>query len=1005
MAKAPLAKAPDARRQDRRTQIASGPGPVPAPPGITPAAEASTQARARTDNNKKTQMLMGMPQAPPSIPRTATADAALPSHQETAIGPAPAPPVPAPDPRSTDAASVADPDPRSTEPGGLPPPPGPPGMRASGTEVTVPAPGGRTAPPTAGKTHKRKKDPFDEMFGEDFGLPSKPTSAGDSSPVARHEYDAATRDTLISTKTKPIRAKIRDTVPTAQMRSGPTAPPVPGRDPLDVADTHPTFETNPAAEPTNRRPTTSVIPSHGRDSRAGTQMHGTEGLLAPAADAPKIRLVPGRVIPGTRYLIKRWLGEGGMGVVYEVTHTDIERRSALKILRFDLSQQPQMAQVFRDEARAASRLGSPNIVEVYDFGELHDGRLYFAMELLEGQDLVPQDEETCMEPGRFIGIMRQACKGLAKAHDAGVVHRDVKPENIILSEIDERPDTVKIVDFGISAMLAAGERRAGIAGTPHYMAPEQILGDEFDGRLDIYALGCTAYELLVGVPPFDADEVEDILRQQLTKPPLPPSQVREGIVIPPAIEAVVMRCLAKKPQERYENMADLEAALCEAQIEAGLVTPWDDLAVPMLADEARRERIVDRMPSPHAVIAPRSWVWPVVAGLSTLAAVGLAALLMFGGSPTDAERDKVEQLTLEARDAASKAAWVVPPPNLDSKDTALLKVHELEALDGSAEGLADDVATDLRREFSGTLIGHGDKLWKKAPYISSQYYAWAMMFSDSEHAQSRANIDMVTFAHFRRRLLAGEFNEAERLFAAAAGVAVTEDPEQAAALKVAVSEGLDSDSLPLSTRQSIERSADEAGFEVPKAQRGAGVTPPPKKPPAPREDPTGEDVDDGELVVDPEEPVIDPEEAKAEAGRKKRRRQVDFGLGEGSKEEFNPSRSTELTKQGDAARKKGHRTDASRLYGKAIAHNPHNGAAHYGLANVHFDLGNHHKASRSARNAVKYSPRSGDAHKLFGDILQREHRYQRALDAYKKAKRLGVDVDSRIADVKALLEK
>src|SRR5690606_3566971 len=155
--------------------------------------------------------------------------------------------------------------------------------------------------------------------------------------------------------------------------------------------------------------------------------------------------------------------------------------------RFDLSQQANMAQVFRDEARAASRIGSKYIVEIYDFGELQDGRLWFCMELLDGHDLVPPEEDSAQDSADVIGLMRMVCKGLDQAHGAGIVHRDVKPENILVVERDERR-TIKILDFGISAMLAAGSREgAAIAGTPHYMPPEQVLGQPFDGRCDMYA--------------------------------------------------------------------------------------------------------------------------------------------------------------------------------------------------------------------------------------------------------------------------------------------------------------------------------------------------------------------------------------------------------------------------------------------------------------------------------------------------------------------------------------
>src|SRR5690606_37744118 len=165
------------------------------------------------------------------------------------------------------------------------------------------------------------------------------------------------------------------------------------------------------------------------------QPMGMTDLRAP------IKLMAGKPIPGTRYKLLRWLGEGGMGVVYEAEHIDIERRVALKILRSELSLRSDTAQVFRDEARAAARAGSKNIVEIFDFGELPDGRLFFCMELLNGIDLASLAEGE-LDLGRLIAVLRQVCKGLGAAHKAGIVHRDIKPENIILVQHEGRRDMV-----------------------------------------------------------------------------------------------------------------------------------------------------------------------------------------------------------------------------------------------------------------------------------------------------------------------------------------------------------------------------------------------------------------------------------------------------------------------------------------------------------------------------------------------------------------------------------
>ncbi|HEY0135466.1 MAG TPA: serine/threonine-protein kinase, partial [Nannocystis sp.] len=429
-------------------------------------------------------------------------------------------------------------------------------------------------------------------------------------------------------------------------------------------------DTLPELERAPEKQHTIVAPRFG-----GTGPVALRGSPTPAVERTRLRLVAGKVVPGTRYRLIRWLGEGGMGVVYEAEHIDIERHVALKILRFDLSQQPEMTQVFRDEARAASRMGHGNIVEVFDFGELPDGRLFFCMELLAGKDLVPVDGAT-RPAAEVLGILRQLCKGLAAAHAQGIVHRDIKPENIILVSRGGRDGVVKLVDFGISAMLAAGAgagETSRISGTPHYMAPEQVQGQPFDGRLDMYAVGCVAYELLTGAPPFPGEVVEEVLLAQLDQPPTPPTQTPHGAAIPPTLEAVILRCLAKKPADRYADMNDLEAALCEAQIAAGLRTDWDDLPLPEV-DAERVARLRRGMPSPNAEPTRRRWVVPLSAAVASLAAGVAITFAMLGGPPDEQARSEVDRLAEEALLAASLTNYIAAPADDPKAPTAYQKV-------------------------------------------------------------------------------------------------------------------------------------------------------------------------------------------------------------------------------------------------------------------------------------------------------------------------------------------
>ena len=174
-------------------------------------------------------------------------------------------------------------------------------------------------------------------------------------------------------------------------------------------------------------------------------------------------LTPGQMLPDTRYRLLNSRGEGAVGVVYEAEHVDIERRCAIKILRAHLSPDAQIGRTFREEARTATRIGSPYIIEIYDFGELGDGRQWFAMELLDGRSVADElDERGAMEVSRAVGILRQVCKGLAAAHDAGVVHRDVKPDNIVLVQEDGHSDSVNCRRFQSSRTYSPRGRASAI---------------------------------------------------------------------------------------------------------------------------------------------------------------------------------------------------------------------------------------------------------------------------------------------------------------------------------------------------------------------------------------------------------------------------------------------------------------------------------------------------------------------------------------------------------------
>jgi eukaryotic-like serine/threonine-protein kinase len=267
-----------------------------------------------------------------------------------------------------------------------------------------------------------------------------------------------------------------------------------------------------------------------------------------------------------RYVVEALIARGGMGVVYRCRHRLIGKQFAVKIIRTDMAQLPDAPRRFLMEATAASAIGNEHIIDIFDYGLLADGASFLVMELLQGVTLADLiKSRPLLSPARIISIATQVCEGLRAAHDAGIVHRDLKPENIFLLRRQAR-DFVKVLDFGIAKMsgsTAPLTQRGLIVGTPHYMAPEQAAGNAVDERGDIYSLGVILYELTTGHVPFDASHYMAVLGKHMNEPPppLPPSCFPSSVA--PAFEAVVLRCLAKRPEDRFRSMADVGTALEE----------------------------------------------------------------------------------------------------------------------------------------------------------------------------------------------------------------------------------------------------------------------------------------------------------------------------------------------------------------------------------------------------------------------------------------------------------
>ena len=376
-----------------------------------------------------------------------------------------------------------------------------------------------------------------------------------------------------------------------------------------------------------------------------------EGERCPKDGTRLIRLVTqadpfvGRDLDG-RYAIQERIGQGGMGAVYRGVQRSVDRQVAIKVVSPSMMSEPAIIKRFLREARLASRLDHPNVVQIFDFGQTPDGVFYLVMELVSGKTLeAVLDEEGALDPERTVAIAVQICAALEAAHAVPMVHRDLKPANVL---IDVR-GLVKVLDFGIAKSLApdtlsATMTRAGaVIGTPAYMPPELAQGREFDGRADLYSLGCMLFLALSGKLPFDADALPEIVRMHVSEPvpPLPPS-------VPRSLAHVVTKLMEKEPARRYPSAAAARVALENAFARPG--------------SRAGMQTTIPERPRPRPRMRPanrRPW-WPFAA-LGVLAIGGgvTAAIALSGG---DAAPAAAPAAAPDARVEIEVAAPPSPPP-------------------------------------------------------------------------------------------------------------------------------------------------------------------------------------------------------------------------------------------------------------------------------------------------------------------------------------------------------
>jgi tRNA A-37 threonylcarbamoyl transferase component Bud32 len=395
------------------------------------------------------------------------------------------------------------------------------------------------------------------------------------------------------------------------------------------------------------------------------------------------RSIAGAVIGSTlgSYTIQRELGRGGMGAVFVGVHALLGRQAAIKVLLPELSRHRDIVQRFFNEARAATAIKHPGIVEVYDFGTAADGSAYIVMELLAGESLASRLQRGRLAPAQALLVARQVAAALGAAHRAGIVHRDLKPDNIYLEPDEESAlgARVKLLDFGIAKLSDAGaltRTSAGaVMGTPYYMAPEQCRGaPDLDHRADLYALGCVLYEMLCGRPPFVADVPTAVLSAHLVTAPVPPRSLAPDV--PPELEAIALWLLAKAPDHRPASADALIAELTAVGQRLGIAGP----SAVMSAVHPSALHGALATPSPTTLggvvaarttnlAAARRWRGAVLGG----AVVAIAALVVVAVVVSSEEAAPVVVAAAPVLPAVEAAAPVLPAVDAGVPDAAPAK--------------------------------------------------------------------------------------------------------------------------------------------------------------------------------------------------------------------------------------------------------------------------------------------------------------------------------------------
>ncbi|MEO8878586.1 MAG: protein kinase [Polyangiaceae bacterium] len=406
-------------------------------------------------------------------------------------------------------------------------------------------------------------------------------------------------------------------------------------------------------------------------------------------------VAPGELVVG-KYRVERVIGAGGMGVVVSATHVELEQRVALKFLHPHILNGDSGAERFSREARAAVKLRSEHVARVYDVGVLPNGAPFSVMELLDGADVAAYAAANHpLTVNEAVEIVLQACDAIVEAHAAGIVHRDLKPQNLFITKKSNGAPLVKVLDFGVSKWMGAGEDfsltdSSVVIGSPLYMAPEQMrAARNAEPRSDIWALGVILFELLAGRVPFDGATVTELCLKVVTEPPMPLLDLRADL--PPGLVTIVTRCLEKDPDLRFENVALLAQALEPYASNAGSARGWrsmvetgDSLDVGDLPSEvatdssrenlvssAKRRSIDDRPPPSSRGPKRKAFAKGIAAGAALTVCGAIGGAIMWA----NATKAETPTTTTSAMTSASNAtASAVEPDSPATQTSAVVSV-------------------------------------------------------------------------------------------------------------------------------------------------------------------------------------------------------------------------------------------------------------------------------------------------------------------------------------------